>query len=301
MSVTTNLHDALSQGRATVPRQQTFAVLGDAAATERPLPPHASQHPLAGKMRGESIEAQVRHILADRCQFLNEHPSRRVMNDRCSRITSCYADLKEMGFPISDVTTFGLRHAKMLLSGWREKGLSPKTIYNRWSALRSWSLTLNKHGMLGPLEELWPDFSQTSQKSTCAPRLLTPEQISTRSDWLRVKSDKTAYLVDRLCREVGLTREEALQVDRAQAMAITKGQTYMRCGQGPNARTYTTVAAHWELFREVVDFMTERNRTSLCWSGLEIQAAIDKYALRMSYVARCLFPKEEGSAKGNQV
>jgi hypothetical protein len=297
MTFIKNIQDTLFHNRNRQQRQQSFI----ATANSQILLPTSHtcllHVPIAGKHLGESIEVQVMRILSNRAQLLKEHPSRRVMSDRCLRITTCYQDLKGLGFAINDVTVFGLKHAKVLLASWRERGLTRQTIYKRWSALRSWSLVLNKHGMLGPLKELWPELNLDASRKQNSSRTLTKEQIQIKSDWLREKGDKTAYLVDRLCREVGLTRENALLIDRVQVLAITKGQPFLTCGQGLTTTTYTTIATHWRLFNEVLDHMVERNRPGLGWTGLEIHDSIHKYALQMSYASRCLFLREKGKDK----
>lgn len=302
MADSTDLHQTLGAPTRPTPHQHSFDALPPVPSFQAPYANSVLAHPASNKLFGQSIETQINYILSDRSQFLGEHPNKRIMADRCARVVACYSELEALGFSIKDVTVFGLRHSKSLLTSWRAKGLSPKTIYNRWSTLRAWSLVLNKFGMLGPLEELWPQFSHASPDSQFTPRIFTPEQIQDRSDCLKSKSDKTAYLVDRLYREMKLTREHALQLDQMQVLAVTKGQPFVRCGQGANARSYTNAADHWKLFSEVLEFMTDRNRPILCWGDMSIQDGIDKYAVRMSYVSRVLFPRKpgkDGVSKGN--
>lgn len=232
--------------------------------------------------------------MTDRARFLDEVPSRRVMKERCKRITAVYRELHAMGFHVTDVTTFGLKHARALLERWKSKDLSRKTIGNRWSALRNWAIALNKHGMLGSVNEYWPDFGGTtaSVEPVTASRVLLPAQIKERSDFLLERSDKTAYLIDRLTREVDMTRVDALEIELVAAQGVVFGQDVMRCGNGASVRVYRNMAQHRDLMQEVVEFMVGRNREKLGWPGLDIEAAIAKYSLRMSYVNRCMFPRE---------
>lgn len=306
MTTTTDLYDNLAQRNTralsapvlshygngqerTVPR--TLPNLKDTQG--RSVPERAPlSHPIAEQLQGRAIAEQVKLVLADRCRFLGEFPSRRVMQDRCERIVTSYSELKTMGFQITEVTSFGLKHARALLESWKTRGLANKTIYNRWSALRGWVIALGKHGMLGTIEEYWPDFNSETKPTTSA-RQLTPEQLQERSDYLASKSDKTAYLVDRLAREVGMVREDALEMEHIAALAVAQGHGVLRCGNGASARVYTKISEHQRLFKEAADFMTERKREKLSWPGLSNHEAIAKYTFRLSYVTRTLFPKKD--------
>ena len=220
MSVTTNIHTALSQEKALAPsamamhgaQSQQFGNFDDPGQVSRAPKLPVMRHPLADQLQGRAVLDQIKYVLVDRCQFLGKHLGSRVMEDRCTRVSTAYAELQAMGFKFSDVTTFGLRHAKALLASWQAKGLARKTIYNRWSSLRSWSMALNKHGMLGPLEQWWPAYKQPQADQNLA-RELSTAQLQARSDWLRGKSDQTAYLVDRLTREAGLSRDDPHRSD----------------------------------------------------------------------------------------
>lgn len=230
---------------------------------------------------------QIRAVLADYYQSVGGSLEKRVMADRVKRMVNIYTELAICGSTLNDVTSFGLRHAKILLAKWKTQGLTKKTIYNRWSTLRGWSVILNKRGMLGTIDDVWPEFRQgePAQPATC----LTPEQVQIRSDFLRSKPDQTTYLVDRLCREVNMTREHALQLDLAQVLLVSKGQPFVRAGHGANSRTYAMVLESWELFGEAARFMKSRHREKLGWPHIEGTEAIAKFAQRMAYVTRTLF------------
>lgn len=264
------------------------------SAPKRPTGRRGAQ----GPRPGASVAEQIKHVIDDHSQSKGESLPKRVMQDRHARMVKIYGELSACGFKFEDVTTFGLRHAKALLARWQAQGLTKKTIYNRWSTLRSWSVTLQKFGMLGVIEDVWPEFrrSEGRQQQQKA-RDLTPEQIQVRSDFLLSNADKTAYLVDRLTREIGMTREHALQLDLAQVQLVASGQTFVRAGQGGNTQTYPVSGTHWwELFAEAAQFMQERHRQNLGWPHVEGTEAIAKFALRMSYVSRTLFFKKKKAA-----
>ncbi len=271
----------------------------------RPAAGHKSGAPGARSYRASvSVADQIKHVLADHSQAKGESLAKRIMQDRQDRMVSIYGELIACGFKFDDVTTFGLRHANALLAKWQTQGLTKKTIYNRWTTLRSWAVTLQKFGMLGTIEDVWPEFRQTDgRQQKQSVRDFTSEQLQERSDFLRSNRDKTAYFVDRLSREFSMTREHALELDLAQVLLAAKGQNFVRAGQGGNARTYPVSGVHWwELFAEAAEFMQDRNREKLGWPHVEGTDAIAKYALRMSYVNRTLFStgKNGGAASGEK-
>lgn len=242
-------------------------------------------HPVVEKLAGKRTKDQIRIVIVDRCQFLGEFPARRVLDDRCTRVEYIYKDLAALNYDMPLVTSFGLKHAMALLENWKSRKLARKTIYNRWCSLRSWTLTLNKQGMIGPLQEHWPEFEQDS-KPTVGYRILTPEQIQERSDYLKEQKDKTVYLVDRLHREVGMARDQALELNIDAVRGIAMGDDVLRCGHGASGRIIKDMGLHQELMREAANFMASRNREKLAWTGLTTKESLAKYSLRMSYINR---------------
>lgn len=247
-------------------------------------------HPVADKLKGQPVAEQIKLVMVDRCRFLGQFPARRVMQDRCERIITAYSELRTMGYQITDVTTFGLKHARALLDSWKSRGLAKKTIYNRWGTLRSWAIVIGKPGMLGSIDQYWPDFNLPAAQ-TSGHRVLLAEQLQARSGYLKTQSDKTAYLVDRLAREVGMVREAALEIELMAAQGIALGHDILRCGNGASVRIYKNMREHRELLQEVVEFMSSRKRTKLAWPGLTSYDAVTKYRDRMFYVTRKMFPK----------
>lgn len=267
--------------------------------------PYGRSRPLLADKRVISPAAdQIRAVLSEYYQSVGGSLEKRVMEDRVKRMGTIYRELATCRSKLDDVTTFGLRHAKILLAKWQAQGLTRKTIYNRWGTMRGWAVILNKHGMLGSIDEVWPEFRQTEgRQQVQLARELTAEQIQSRSDFLRTKSDMTAYFVDRLSREIGMTREHALELDLAQVLLVAKGQTYVRASKGANAHVYQMRGTcWWELFAQAAEFMKSRHREKLGWPHVEGTDAIAKYALRMSYVNRTLFSKGKngGVASGEQ-
>lgn len=279
-------HEVFSELRNYPARQSAGSeiTMSSYRASRQPL-----NHPATEQLHGKSVAQQVRIIMADRCRFLCEFPPRRVMDDRCDRVVGIYSELKSLKFDLGVVTSFGLKHAMALLESWKKRDLARKTIYNRWSTLRTWALTINKHGMLGPLEEHWPEFEQAC-KPTIGYRILTSEQLLDRTDFLREQKDKTAYFVDRLTREVGMSREQALELSRDAVEGVVQGDDIVRIGNGASVHVFKQMGRHRELMIETSEFMSGRHREKLCWTGLTLKEGIAKFSVRMSYVTRSRFP-----------
>lgn len=255
-----------------------------------PFPTRANPHSVSF----DGIEPygnQVRTVLTNYYRFIGDTPRRRALDQQVKLLTRHYEELRELGYDIKDVTTFGLRHANALLAKWMTGGCGSNTVYCRWSSLRSWSRALGKNGMLGSIQELHPGFNRHESKPKNPFRMLTIEQVKQRSDLLRSKPDLTHYFVDRLTREVGITREEALQIEYDSLQEVIEGGTpALRAGVG-NRRAYiSSISVHLPLLTEIRDFMKQRNRETLSWSDLDLDAALQKYSLRLSYVTRTLFP-----------
>jgi hypothetical protein len=255
----------------------------------------ASNKPASAPVLGlPALPAQIRGAISSYYRFIGQTPSRKSVDRHVKQLSGYYTGLKKLGFDIQDVSTFGLRHAKALLEKWQSSGCASNTVYVRWSELRTWSRVLGKHGMLSSLAVLQPGFDRRPQFGENY-RVLTTAQIASRSDFLSSKTDLTAYLVDRLCRELGLTREEALQLELdAVNQVVERESAVLHVGFGHASRNVLQVRLRLDLIMQVRDFMLSRNRKSLAWSNLDPDAALQKYSLRLSYVNRCLFKETKG-------
>lgn len=237
-------------------------------------------------------DEQIRAALTNYHRFIGSTPSRASIKNRVVVIASFYKELKAAGFDIQDVTKFSLRHARALLDIWKAKGCASNTLYVRWSVLRGWSRVLSKHGMIGPLTDYEPGFERKAE-TLQGYRVLSGDEVATRSNFLRAKPDLTHYLVDRITREIKVTREIAFQFEFHAVQGVVEGgNTSFRVGMGNQQRNIPHIQDHRELMLEVRDFMQARNRKTLAWTGLDLDASIQKYALRMAYVNRTIFPKE---------
>ncbi|MES2191284.1 MAG: hypothetical protein V4454_14270 [Pseudomonadota bacterium] len=297
MSEVTNFLD-LSRGSN--PRGIAYTVQSPDKAGTRPHPsrtrsdafPRNTKEPEKPSFAASvPYDEQIRTALTNHHRFIGSTPSRASVKNRVVLLTSFYKELQAGGFDIQDVTKFSLRHAKALLEIWNTKGCAANTLYVRWSVLRGWSRVLSKHGMIGPLTDYEPGFERKAE-TLQGYRVLSGDEVATRSNFLRAKPDLTHYLVDRITREIKVTREIAFQFQFDAVRGVVEGgNLYLRVGLGNQQKNIPHIQDHSELMLEVRDFMQARNRKTLAWTGLDLDAAIQKYALRMAYVNRTIFPK----------
>lgn len=251
--------------------------------------PGTNQMPTAPKLIGQSYPVQIRRALTNYYRYIGQIPSRKSLERQVKQLSVHYQDLQKLGFDIKDVTTFGLRHAKALLAKWQGNQCAPNSVYVRWSGLRTWSRVLGKNGMLGQLKDLQPEFDRRPDPSK-SNRNLDRGQLAYRSQHLQSKPDLTVYLVDRLCRELDLTREDALQVELDAVEAVVGGKAaVLRVGKGAEQKNVPHAQHNLALYTEILDFMVSRNRKTLAWSHLDLDAALQKYTLRLAYVTKTLF------------
>lgn len=249
-------------------------------------------YPLAG----QSLSDQVRSAFTNYYRYIAKIPSRKSLDRQVSQVSLYYQELRNLGFDIQDVTNFRLKHAKALVAKWQSNKCASTTVYSRWSNLRTWSRVLGKHEMLPNLKDVQPGFSRYSEPSNGngkSYRVLTVDQVLFRSNYLESKADLTVFFVDRLCRELELTREEALQLDLDAVKAVVEGKaTALRIGMGNQRTNIPQDRLNLLLLARTRDFMVSRNRKALAWSHLDLDAALQKYTLRLSYVTRTLFPEK---------
>lgn len=274
-------------------RAQAYWPAGNSAAKHGTGPV-----PITSPLVGQSHSAQIRGALTNYYRYIGQIPSSKSLDRQVKQLCVHYQDLQKIGFDIKDVTTFGLKHAKALLAKWQGKQSAPNTVYVRWSGLRTWSRVLGKDGMLGQLKDLQPGFDRRLDPSK-SNRVLDCYQLAHRSQYLKSKPDLTVYLVDRLCRELDLTREEALQVELDAVRAVVDGKAaVVRVGTGGELKNVPHAQHNLALCTEIRDFLLSRNRKALAWSHLGLEAALQKYTLRLAYVTKTLFGENK---RGSQV
>ena len=93
---------------------------------------------------------------------------------------------------------------------------------------------------------------------------------------------------------MGLSREDALKVELDAVKGVVEGKaSVLRVGTGGEQKNVPKAQLYLPLLTQIRDFMVSRNRKALAWSHLNLDAALQKYTLRLSYVNRTLFSKEK--------
>jgi hypothetical protein len=68
--------------------------------------------------------------------------------ERGQKIRKAFEDLAELGYRLADPRNLGERHVIVLVKKWEDDGLSPSSIQNRLSFLRTFSRWIGKAGMI---------------------------------------------------------------------------------------------------------------------------------------------------------
>jgi hypothetical protein len=90
-----------------------------------------------------------------------------------------------------------------------------------------------------------------------------------------------------------LTREESLQLELVDVKIVVHGNAAtLRVVIGNQRTNIPQARLNLLLLTRIRDFMVSRNRKTLAWSDLDLEASLQKYTLRLSYVTRILFPEK---------
>jgi integrase len=88
-----------------------------------------------------------------------------TQDKRADVLYASFNQLREMGYRLNDVQSFGGRHVQALVSAWEEKGLSPSTMQNNISILRTLADWIGKTGMVESSEKYVSDPTKVSRSS----------------------------------------------------------------------------------------------------------------------------------------
>jgi integrase len=96
---------------------------------------------------------------ASLAQVLKTHNAAKINGSTASAATqdkradvlfASFSRLRELGFRMDSVQSFGGRHVVALVKDWEQRALSPSTLQNNLSILRTFALWLGKTGMVEP-------------------------------------------------------------------------------------------------------------------------------------------------------
>lgn len=210
----------------------------------------------------------------------------RAQQARYREICRIYEDLAAAGYKLQQADGLRERHVKVLLQRWQDQHKKPATVRKRWSILRVWMLALGRPGMIGTIEQYWPDIPQPQRAGKAVgqnPRdkRLTEAQMT---ELMRAR-DLTHWYVERLHRELGLTIEEALHFDQALAANCLEGRLVLRSVATGSWRTVEIKNQEALLLVQAVQsFIAERGRKRLMWSDVTPAAALKRHQNRVAYL-----------------
>lgn len=257
-----------------------------AVRRQAPLPSH-----LKPEVGDQPLVVQIATLWKTYAGFSGRNKPKADNRDELRRlhdIAGFYDELAAAGCTLKQVDGLRERHAKILLQRWLDLGRKPATIRRNWSILRTWCLALSKPGMVGPLEQYWPDapkpeVGEGGKGERTQDKTLDESQITE----LMRADDQTHWFVERLHRELGLSVEEALLFDRDMAANYLQGRLMVVAA---NRRDHRTVNLDSQdkvlLVQQVQAFVTERARARLMWPDMPLVKALRKHQNRVAYLRR---------------
>ena len=156
--------------------------------------------------------------------------SNRTQEAREESLFLSFRHLEEVGVHLRRLADFGERHVRLLVTRWVREGISPATLQNRISHLRTLAGWLGKNGMVGPSERYVED-----------PALVRRETVARRDhSWTALGVDTDALIAQvtaydrhvgiqlKLCHAFYLRREEAVmfrphRADRQNHIVVRDG------------------------------------------------------------------------------
>lgn len=252
---------------------------------------------------GLSLAEQVSVLLRAHARFSFRQTDRAdgpAIVQRYQAVCRIYGELADAGYRLESVLAFKERHAKVLLERWRSRGNKHTTIRSNWSVLRIWLLALGKGGMLGAIEQYWPDIPKSEERAAKGENLRGRVLDERQMAELMHATDRTHWLVERMRQEVGLTVEEALLFNPVMVTDYLAGRLVLgRTVDGRVREVRVGGQAGVTLVQEVEAFMAERGRRRLMWPDMPLATAVKRHQNRLSYVRRKL--PAEASVQGAQM
>ena len=109
-----------------------------------------------------------------------------TQDKRADVLFAAFTQLRELGFKLSDVNSFAGRHMQALAKHWEDKGLSPSTLQNNISFMRTFAKWIGKEGMV-----------EGSAKYVSTPSVATRSSVATADkSWTGAGVDVQAKLAE---------------------------------------------------------------------------------------------------------
>lgn len=228
-----------------------------------------------------TLEEQIATVLASAAGRVGARDREDLIALRCKRLARMYRELAAAGSPLEDISQLGERHATLLLRRWRERRRAASTIRSDWSILRVWCEALGKPGCVKLLREYWTDAPRAS--SARDPAVPPRHGDSVLLEALREDRDRTHYFVERLCKALRLSVQEALLFPVTAPTRAAKDTASARKLQAAMNAAGPEVD---ELLRDAAAFLAAADRPALIWPHLELAQAMRRHENRLAYLRR---------------
>lgn len=197
-----------------------------------------------------------------------------------------FAELRDECEPnckLDDPRNFREKHFELLLNLWISKGISPSTLQNRASVLRTFCTWINRTGMIGPLESYVDD-------KTLVKRVQIAQEDKSWTgnglDFDEVLKKIDAYDIQagaqlRIIKAFGLRREEAVCFKPIRAMKLGEDQNsiYVEFGTKNGLKRHVPIETEYQ--REMLKYACSLAKTTgahIGWEDLSLKQAVKRMA-----------------------
>lgn len=166
-------------------------------------PKGVSHKPNAGGWKGSLARVLKEHNTA---KLDGSTASAATQDKRADVLFAGFTRLRELGFRLETVQSFAGRHVQALASDWERRELSPSTIQNNLSILRTFAQWIGKDGMVEP-----------SVKYVSAPEIVTRSSVAAEDKSWRAAGVDVA---ERLAKVAAMDRRVAVQLQLQAAFGL---------------------------------------------------------------------------------
>lgn len=206
-------------------------------------------------------------------------------------IVLTYSDLWILGFHIERVESLAPRHLLAVAQHWRHKGLARSTVAVRWSYLGAWCRVIGKNGILPSLTEVWPPEPTSCLEEPANVTLagLAPDAYQQLLRILEQRRDLSVYWLARCVRELQLTREEALLLEPARAVAHDSRYLVVWSGKSRDQRVVRLVTPEQAaLAQQLAKWVVDSGRSRVGWRTLSVIEGLRRYSNALAYAMKKL-------------
>lgn len=204
--------------------------------------------------------------------------SHETQQKRATVLYQAFTDLREMGYKQGDVRQLKGRHVEALTKHWLSKGLSPSTLQNRLSTLRTFASWIGKEGMIERAERYFPNHeaARTSINTQDKGWEANGVSVTKKLDDLRALDERVALQVELQLR-FGLRVKESVML---RPHLADKG-SYLAVSIGTKGGRDRTVPIDTPERRELIDrakTFADRRTASTADPGRSLKQALGHYS-----------------------